>query len=124
MKVFYVLGLFLWLVACQSNNQNQPSPSTDSLQTTEDIRPNHKEVLYYDGGQIKFIQEYYNGIKHGIYKNWYENGSIRTLGSYYMGFRKGLWSWYNERGKLEFQVNYDSQLTSLSELSIQNNVIN
>ena len=113
MKAFYVFCTLLGLVACQPSNQETPSSDTDSLQTSENIYPNQKEVIYYDDGQIKFIQEYYNGIKHGIYKNWYPNGVIRTMGSYYMGFRVGLWSWYSEQGKLEFQVNYDLQLTSL-----------
>ncbi|MCX7861443.1 MAG: hypothetical protein N2449_00410 [Bacteroidales bacterium] len=113
MNIYWFVILFFILCSCQQNTQNQPSVNNDTLQTSEFLRPNYKQVFYYEDGQIKFIQEYYNGIKHGIYKNWYENGNIRTLGAYHLGFRKGVWSWFNEEGKLEFQVNYDNQLANL-----------
>ncbi|GAB4459812.1 MAG: hypothetical protein Fur0028_13350 [Bacteroidales bacterium] len=113
MKYIYLFTVLALLFSCNNENQAPTNSSQDSLNVTENLRPNHKEVLYYDGGQIKFVQEYFNGIKHGIYKNWYEDGSIRTLGAYYMGFRKGVWSWYGEKGQLEFQVNYDKQVASL-----------
>ncbi len=113
MKVVYFFIVFLLIIGCDTTNIQENEASTDTLANYINIKPNHKEVLYYDGGQIKFVQEYYNNIKHGMYKNWYENGTIRTMGLYYMGFRKGLWSSYNEKGEVEFQVDYDRQMANL-----------
>ncbi len=114
MKFISIFDVFICIWSCNSHvNYSSDVSTTDTLAQPLDIAPNHKEVLYYDGGQIKYVQEYYNDLKHGIYKNWYENGTIRTMGFYYMGFRKGLWSWYNEKGKVEFQVDYDRQMAKL-----------
>ncbi len=112
MKKFYFLIALLCLFGCNNTSpKNNPTDSDSSA--TAQINANHKEVAYYNDGQIKFVQEYLNGIKHGTYKNWYESGKIRTMGNYYMGFRKGIWSWYSEMGRLDFQVNYDKQVASL-----------
>lgn len=114
MKYFYFLAVLAILYSCNNaSKDNQEQPNDSSNTSSLGIKPNHKEVLYYNGGQIKFVQEYFNGIKHGAYKNWYEDGTIRTLGAYDMGFRKGVWSWYNDKGSIEFQVNYDKQVASL-----------
>lgn len=113
MKYFYLLAVLAFLNSCNNDSTKKQNLTEDTLNITENLKPNHKEILYYEGGQIKLVQEYFNGIKHGTYKNWYKNGTIRTLGAYYMGFRKGVWSWYNEKGKIEFQVNYDKQVASL-----------
>ncbi len=110
--LFY-LALIL-LASCSTKQNEQENIHTDTLNSSYiQTKPNNKHIEYYKQGQIKFIQEYYNGLKHGIYKNWYESGIIRTMGLYNMGFRKGLWNWYNENGKLEFQVNYDMQMANL-----------
>ena len=108
-----ILGFIIILILFAQCNKSEQQflPKSDTL-SFYNIKPNDKKVIYYENGQIKFIQEYYNGLKHGVYKNWYENGIIRTLGYYYMGFRKGLWTWYNERGEVEFQVNYDTKFAS------------
>ncbi|NSW44230.1 MAG: hypothetical protein HPY79_00150 [Bacteroidales bacterium] len=113
MKYFYLIAFICIVWSCNNTQKNEKQMTNDTLAVNENIKPNHKQILYYEGGQIKFVQEYFNGIKHGAYKNWYEDGTIRTLGSYYLGFRKGIWSWYNEKGKIEFQVNYDKQVASL-----------
>jgi len=113
MKFLYFLAVLI-LFSCNNASKNNQEQLKDSLNTSSlGVKPNHKEVLYYEDGQIKFVQEYFNGIKHGAYKNWYEDGIIRTLGAYDMGFRKGMWSWYNDKGTIEFQVNYDKQVASL-----------
>jgi antitoxin component YwqK of YwqJK toxin-antitoxin module len=111
MKNFYFLVALLLLFSCNSSSHKNKLSKSDS--TAQTVSANHKEVAYYDDGQIKFVQEYFNGIKHGVYKNWYEEGTIRTMGNYCMGFRKGVWSWYSEKGRLDFQVNYDNQVASL-----------
>lgn len=113
MKYLYLLAVLIFLISCNNENQKKQDLPNDTLSISNIIKPNHKEILYYDNGQIKLVQEYFNGIKHGTYKNWYKNGTIRTLGFYYMGFRKGTWSWYSEKGKIEFQVNYDKQVANL-----------
>lgn len=113
MKYLYLFAVLAFLYSCNNTSTEKQNLPEDSLNVSENIKPNHKEISYYKGGQIKFVQEYFNGIKHGAYKNWYENGTIRTLGAFYMGFRKGVWSWYNDKGKIEFQVNYDKQVANL-----------
>lgn len=113
MKALMFFSVLLLLISCKSEQDDEKVINLDSVQTSEELRPNYKHVNYYNNRQIKFVQEYYNDIKHGIYKNWYENGSIRTMGLYHFGFRKGIWNWYNEKGKLEFQVNYDKQMANL-----------
>lgn len=116
MKILFSLVFVMLFFACQDKNNsiNVNNNYLNELPSLfEEKKPTDKKILYYDNGTIKCIQEYYFGLKHGIYKNWYKDGTIRTMGIYYMGIRKGVWTWYNEYGKVEFQVNYDKQTASI-----------
>jgi antitoxin component YwqK of YwqJK toxin-antitoxin module len=86
----------------------------DSIQAQAmTVQPNDRMVQFYENGQMKYMQQFLNGIKHGEYKDWYKNGQIRTLGFYEMGMRSGLWKWYDEKGEVNLEIKYDKNMASL-----------
>ena len=116
-KIFTLFLCFPWVYAISCKNQdNKPaenSVDTSSIQTAH-IQPNDKEIEYYENGQVQFMQQYLNGIKHGEYKDWYKNGQLRTVGYFYMGMREGNWQWFGEKGNITLQVKYDKQVAQLN----------
>lgn len=53
------------------------------------------------------LQDYTNGRKDGIYKQWYPKGGLAFEGRYEDGDRIGVWKWYEEgTGKLEHKETY------------------
>ena len=118
MKKIFTLFLCLPLVyaiSCTNQDGNSTENSKDSTVTqTTFVHPNDKDVDYYENGQVQYMQQYLNGIKHGEYKDWYKDGQLRTLGNYYMGMRDGVWQWYGEKGEVTLQVKYDKQVAQLN----------
>lgn len=116
-KIFTLFLCFplVYAISCK-NQDNKPAESANDSLTTQTafVQPNDKEVEYYENGQVQFMQQYLNGIKHGEYKDWYKNGQIRTLGYFYMGMRDGVWQWYGEKGDVTLQVKYDKQVAQLN----------
>lgn len=61
----------------------------------------HHKIFYNNGGQletefVKGIGEFY----YGEYKKYYRDGSLRFIGNFVDNIRAGIWGWYNESGKL------------------------
>ena len=64
------------------------------------------EHEYYDNGQVKSETGYFEGKKHGLYKNWFENGQLKKQGKYQNDDSYGRFSEWFENGQLKEQGEY------------------
>ena len=64
------------------------------------------EHEYYDNGQVKYETGYYEGKKHGLYKNWFENGQLKKQGKYQNDNSFGRFAEWFENGQLKEQGEY------------------
>jgi hypothetical protein len=51
-------------------------------------------------GNLIYLIELKNGIKHGTYKAYYPDGSLKVSGKYKNDLQQGTWKLYDENGKL------------------------
>ena len=116
-KIFYSLLLCFPVGLLLSCNEQSSKPASETADTsnvqTSQFQPNDKQVVYYDNGQAQYMQQYFNGIKHGEYKDWFRTGQLRTIGYFNMGMRDGTWKWYDEKGEVTLQVRYDKTVAQL-----------
>jgi len=66
----------------------------------------NNEHEYYDNGQVKYETGYYEGKKHGLYKNWFENGQLKKQGKYQNDNSFGRFAEWFENGQLKEQGEY------------------
>ena len=66
----------------------------------------NNEHEYYDNGQVKSETGYFEGKKHGLYKNWFENGQLKKQGKYQNGNSYGRFAEWFENGQLKEQGEY------------------
>lgn len=66
-----------------------------------------KVVILYKNGNIKYVENYLDGIKQGEYMNCYKTGEKKAEGKFNSGKRAGTWVWYDENGEVSFAINYD-----------------
>jgi hypothetical protein len=65
----------------------------------------------YPSGQIKGVQQYLNGQKHGICKTYYEGGKLKTASLFREGKLNGEHTVWWENGRRKSTLNYvDGQL--------------
>ena len=64
------------------------------------------EHEYYDNGQVKSETGYFEGKKHGLYKNWFENGQLKKRGKYQNDNSYGRFAEWFENGQLKEQGEY------------------
>ena len=65
------------------------------------------DTTYRENGKdIKIIQKYKNGKKHGKSKYFYKNGHLAHLESYKNGKKHGKWKEFYKNGRLEVVYNY------------------
>ena len=64
------------------------------------------EHKYYDNGQVKSETGYFEGKKHGLYKNWFENGQLKKQGKYQNDNSYGRFAEWFENGQLKEQGEY------------------
>ena len=64
------------------------------------------EHEYYDNGQVKSETGYFEGKKHGLYKNWFENGQLKKQGKYQNDNSYGRFAEWFENGQLKEQGEY------------------
>ena len=64
------------------------------------------EHEYYDNGQVKSETGYFEGKKHGLYKNWFENGQLKKQGKYQNDNSFGRFAEWFENGQLKEQGEY------------------
>jgi len=58
----------------------------------------------YDEEQIKYEQEYKNGVRDGLYREWYENGQIKTETNYEDELQFGSFKKWYESGQIKEQT--------------------
>lgn len=117
MKVILLLtiGIFLIGMSCKEST-NPPKENTvvaDTGSAQAEVQPNDQIIQYYENGQIKYMQQFLNGIRHGQYRDWYKTGQVRTDGLFSLGMRTGKWSWFSEKGEVNLQINYDNPIADL-----------
>jgi antitoxin component YwqK of YwqJK toxin-antitoxin module len=58
-------------------------------------------VSYHANGILSDEQMYFNGIAHGLHKEYHSSGMVKLAGEVELGIREGAWqSWY-ESGQTE-----------------------
>lgn len=63
-------------------------------------------IAYYDNG-IKWSESYYtDGKRDGHTLTFHPNGQVRYVGEYKNDLKIGLWRFYDESGELEKEENY------------------
>ena len=60
----------------------------------------------YDNGQVKSETGYFEGKKHGLYKNWFDNGQLKKQGKYQNDNLYGRFAEWFENGQLKEQGEY------------------
>lgn len=61
---------------------------------------------YYEDGKSWSLNNYKDGLWHGVYKTWYANGQLHQLGNYLNGKRTGEWITYYPNGSVDTQGYY------------------
>ena len=61
---------------------------------------------YYENGQLKFRENYKNGIVDGPHEWFHKNGQLDERGNYKNGKEDGVWEKYYENGELEERDNW------------------
>jgi len=100
MKIYVYLVLLLLIII--SGCQPREKKESDSKLIIQ-------KVDYYDNGQVKRVQEFYNDtIRYGIYKEYYDNGIIMYEVLYIDGKREGVLNKYYRSGELLNKYNYEN----------------
>jgi hypothetical protein len=64
-------------------------------------------ISYYDTG-VKWSESYYDdGIRNGHSLSFFPNGGIRYVGEYKNDIKIGVWKFYDETGELEKEEEFD-----------------
>jgi len=50
--------------------------------------------------------QYLDGKKHGLWRDYFENGQVDCEGHFVEGEREGLWRNYFENGQVNYEINY------------------
>ena len=62
---------------------------------------NGLHIKYYEHGQIKSMQKYKDGSRHGEFIEWYESGQKKSEGNFEDDKISGRWNYWDENGKIE-----------------------
>ena len=68
--------------------------------------PNQKHPYTGWAKNIRELQQFQNGKKHGIYITWYGNWQKAEQGQYKNGIRDGLWTQWDPKGQKEGEGTY------------------
>ena len=63
-----------------------------------DDNKEHEEKIYYDNGNLEFINIYKNGKLHGLCKQWNRNRVLVFEGEYFEGKKHGKFNKYYDNG--------------------------
>ncbi|BDS10429.1 toxin-antitoxin system YwqK family antitoxin [Aureispira anguillae] len=55
---------------------------------------------FYEKGRLRSEGVYKDGKKEGLHREWWKNGELSLEGTYENGTANGLMKWYNEKGRL------------------------
>ena len=64
-------------------------------------KKNGEWLVFFENGQIKYIQNYKDGVEHGRWAYYSENGQLEILENYKDGVPDGLWKYFNKDGSLK-----------------------
>lgn len=70
-----------------------------------------EHVRYFEGGKLRYIYHFKNGVKEGVWKNYHENGQLQDSSVYTNGIRTGIALGWNNEGKLSDSFHLDQQGT-------------
>ncbi|MCG2613658.1 energy transducer TonB [Terrimonas sp. NA20] len=70
-----------------------------------------EHIWYYEGGKLRYIYHFNNGVKDGIWLNYHENGQLQDSSFYTNGIRTGIALGWNNEGNLSDSFNLDKQGT-------------
>lgn len=74
------------------------------------------EVTEHMGGVLVSLENYVNGVQHGISHEWYEDGTLRSEATAYLGRPIGVSKEWHRNGKLAAErVFADDGLTMLAD---------
>lgn len=111
-KLLLIVVACTFLFACSDEKKSEDNEKTKKEETSV-VNKNEgnfytgKVVILYKNGNIKYVENYRDGIKEGDYMNCYKTGSKKAEGKYISGRRTGVWVWYDENGEVSYAINYD-----------------
>ncbi|HBS86647.1 MAG: hypothetical protein A2W91_11515 [Bacteroidetes bacterium GWF2_38_335] len=113
-KLVLLLALPFIFFSCSEEKKSDEKKDEKKTENAQVINKEQKGNLYsgkvvilYKNGNIKYVENYKNGIKEGDYMNYYKTGTKKAVGEYRDGIRIGTWVWYDERGDINYAINYD-----------------
>ena len=82
-----------------------------------------REKTYHDNGNLRSLQSFKDGKRHGETKLGRKNGKLERIGSFNHGKREGEWKEYHKNGKLMRTEKYeDGKLISKKGLTRSNKI--
>lgn len=73
---------------------------------------NEKEYWHYENGQLGYVCDYKNGVKHGTFTSYWINGNLSRIGHYENGVKQGEEVNYNEKGGMSERKHYINDVLS------------
>jgi antitoxin component YwqK of YwqJK toxin-antitoxin module len=70
-----------------------------------------EHVWYYEGGKLRYIYHFNNGVKDGIWLNYHQNGQLQDSSFYTNGIRTGIALGWDNEGNISDSFNLDKQGT-------------
>lgn len=77
-----------------------------SIENWYDGKLNGKYVIYQENGKKVMQTRYLNGKDNGEYFLFHENGVLQVKGNFRNGKPIGIWKYYNSKGKLKGKADY------------------
>lgn len=72
--------------------------------------PIGKHIAYYRSGRIKFVGNYVQGLKKGLWQYFWPNGKIREEGVFVENQKDGIWKRFHKNGDLWAEESYSNGL--------------
>ena len=113
-RFFILIILALSIVSCgaQESATNHVEEKKEVLKNTDKAFNNYKDGKkhdlwkeYHNNGLAKREGNFSEGKKEGLHKEWFESGVLSLEGFYKNGKANGLMKWYHEKGHLAAQGN-------------------
>ena len=116
-----LLLLFCFLSSCEvSKSSPSLTASADTLQLVNKKGVKHFNGVPFSGklfkqevktGDTLFIENYFKGLKHGIFKRFYPNNILYEKRFYNMGEKEGVHLGYWKNGHLAFQYHLEDNVS-------------
>ena len=76
-----------------------------------------KESWYYGNGNLGYVCDYQNGLKHGVFKSYWDNGKPSRICHFEKGKKEGEEVNYTQNGWIFERKNYKNDVLSGSHLT-------